>query len=89
MISEKRNGRGRKDLYRDLEASMAGVELVVAVLVGAGLGYLADKYFGTFPYLLVIGFILGAITGFRSAFRFARKSEKRNGEKGKENEGSL
>lgn len=60
---------------------MAGIELVVAVLVGAGLGYLADRYFHTFPYLLVVGFILGAITGFRNAFRLVHKNEKRSADK--------
>lgn len=64
-------------MYRDLEASMAGIELVVATLIGTGLGYLGDKYLKTFPYLMVIGFILGAIAGFRNAFRAISKIEKR------------
>lgn len=70
---------GRPGLYRDLEASMAGIELLAAILVGAGLGYLADRYLGTFPYLLIVGFVLGVITGFRNAFRLIVKSGKQNG----------
>ncbi len=57
---------------------MTGIELVVAILIGTGLGYLGDRYLNTFPYLMVIGFVLGAITGFRNAFRLISRSEKQD-----------
>ena len=53
-------------------------ELVVAVLVGAGLGYGLDYLFGTRPWLLLIGLGFGIAAGFMSVFRVAGKMEAEN-----------
>jgi len=57
-----------------LDASTLGIELVVSVLIGAGAGYWLDKRLNTFPWLTVIGLILGATAGFLSAYRAFIKS---------------
>ncbi|MGK2285717.1 AtpZ/AtpI family protein [Pedomonas sp. V897] len=46
-----------------------GVELVAAVLVGAGMGWLLDRWFGTSPWLLILFFLFGVAAGFRNVQR--------------------
>jgi ATP synthase protein I len=46
-----------------------GIELVAALIVGLGLGWLADRYFGTRPWGLIGGFFLGSAAGIVGAFR--------------------
>src|SRR6266542_3254573 len=44
------------DFRKGLSYAMRiGVELISALAVGGGLGYLADWYFGTSPWLIVVG----------------------------------
>lgn len=50
-----------------------GVELVAALVVGAGLGYLADWYFDTRPWLVVIGLFLGMSAGLLNIYRAASR----------------
>ncbi len=53
-------------------------ELVVAVLVGAGLGYGLDKLFGTQPWILLIGLGFGFAAGIMSVLRTAGKMDAEN-----------
>jgi ATP synthase protein I len=46
-----------------------GIELVAALIVGLGLGWLADHYLGTRPWGLIAGFFLGSAAGMVNAFR--------------------
>ena len=50
-------------------AFRAGVELVAAVGVGAGIGLLLDHWLGTNPWLMVVFFVLGAAAGFMNVYR--------------------
>jgi len=50
-------------------------ELVVAVLVGAGLGYLLDRLFGTAPWILVVGLGFGFAAGIMNTLRVAEKMD--------------
>ena len=47
----------------------AGLTLFASVLVMLFLGWLADRLFGTAPWLLVAGIFLGAVLGFYLFFR--------------------
>jgi ATP synthase protein I len=59
--------------------SRIGVDLVAGTFVGALLGYLLDRMFGTAPWLMIAGIFLGAIAGFRNIFRYLNDLEnKRN-----------
>lgn len=63
--------------------SVIGIQLAVSTIVGAGIGYLLDRWLGTEPWLLVLFFILGTIAGFREMFRTvsqASQDEGRNNE---------
>jgi F0F1-type ATP synthase assembly protein I len=50
--------------YTDL-----GLEFAVAIALGVGLGYLADKKLNTLPLFLLIGLLLGATSGFLNIYR--------------------
>lgn len=58
-----------------LRASTVGIHLVAATFVGLFMGVILDTLFGTKPWLTVIFFILGLITGFRDLFRMINKVE--------------
>jgi ATP synthase protein I len=46
-----------------------GVELMVAVAVGAGIGWAIDRFLGTRPWFMVALFVLGAAAGIMNAWR--------------------
>lgn len=56
-----------------------GLELVVAVLIGAGGGYWLDQKLGTLPLFLLIGFVLGSAAGFLNIFRLIASENKKKG----------
>ena len=70
----------QKNLGKDLGViTRVAIDLVAGTLVGALLGYLADRMAGTAPWLMVVGVFLGAIAGFRNTFRYLSNLEnKRN-----------
>jgi F0F1-type ATP synthase assembly protein I len=45
------------------QSSVMGVELLAATLTWAGIGWLLDRRFGTAPWLLAIGALLGNMAG--------------------------
>lgn len=52
-------------------AARLGLELVVATVVGAFLGYLLDQRLDSRPWGMVAGLLLGAMAGFRNVYRIA------------------
>lgn len=50
-------------------------ELLVSVLVGAGLGYGLDRLLGTKPWLLILGLGFGFAAGIRGVIRIADKMD--------------
>ena len=46
-----------------------GVELVVATMLGAGLGWWGDRSFGTAPWLMLVGIVIGVAAGLRNIHR--------------------
>ncbi|MFN3448369.1 MAG: AtpZ/AtpI family protein [Roseococcus sp.] len=47
----------------------AGVEVVSALIVGVGLGLLLDGWLGTWPWLFLVFFVLGAAAGVLNVYR--------------------
>ena len=45
-------------------AAAASYSLIGAIVLLGGLGYFADGWFGTAPWLLLIGLLLGIVVGF-------------------------
>lgn len=54
-----------------------GTEMVASVLIGTLGGYGLDRLFHTKPWLMIIGFILGSIAGFRGLFRLLNRDKEK------------
>lgn len=66
---DERQRQFRKDLWRDMDAGwVATTELVSGVAVWMGLGWLADRWLGTDPWLMLAGAVLGFVLGMYLAF---------------------
>ena len=48
-----------------------GTELTVATVIGGLLGYALDSFFGTKPWGMVIGILLGSAAGCLAVYRVA------------------
>ena len=46
-----------------------GIELVSALVVGVGIGWLLDRWLGTQPWLLLLCFLLGSAAGVLNVYR--------------------
>ena len=57
-------------------AFRVGIELAAGLVVGGGLGWLLDQWFGTMPLMLILFFFLGAGAGIRNVFRTAQEINK-------------
>ena len=51
-----------------------GIELAVSVVIGLLGGRWLDDKFGTSPWLMLFGLLLGVVAGFRSLIRTARRA---------------
>ncbi|MCS6931601.1 MAG: AtpZ/AtpI family protein [Acetobacteraceae bacterium] len=47
----------------------AGVEVVSALIVGVGIGWLLDRWLGTFPWLFLVFFLIGGAAGVLNVYR--------------------
>jgi len=54
------------------------IELVAGVAAGAFLGLMADRWLGTKPWLLIVGFILGCGAALMNVIRVANAEERRS-----------
>ena len=50
-------------------------EMVAAVAVGTIIGYILDNWFGTKPWLILIFFFVGVITGILNVIRSAKNMQ--------------
>ena len=55
------------------DALQLGASIVLAVFIGAGIGYWLDGKLGTFPYLSIIFFFLGIAAAGRNVWIAVRK----------------
>jgi ATP synthase protein I len=47
----------------------AGVEVVSALIVGILIGYLLDRWLGTWPWLFLVFFVVGSAAGILNVYR--------------------
>lgn len=52
-----------------------GAELLSGVIVGAALGYLADRIFGTKPWCLAVFLFFGGAAGILNVYRLAKQED--------------
>jgi ATP synthase protein I len=65
-----------------------GVELVAALVVSVGFGWLLDRWLGTRPWLMVAFFFLGSAAGMMNVYRVANGMGLSAGFKRSDGEGS-
>jgi ATP synthase protein I len=51
---------------------MEGGSFISSILAGALLGYLADRWLGTDPWLVTVGIILGSYSGFMKMWHYSK-----------------
>ena len=68
--------RRSKRMYDGLSASSAGLELGIAVGLGAVFGAWLDGKLGTEPWMMLGFLILGLIAGFRGVLRAVARAER-------------
>jgi ATP synthase protein I len=59
------------------EGWMAGGSFFGSIVSGTLLGYFADRWLGTEPWLVVIGVALGAYSGFMRLWTYSKQAESR------------
>ncbi len=69
---KKRNsGNKKSDNVNFSNAIRLSTEFVVAILVGVGIGWTIDRFFGTAPWAMIIFLPMGFIAGVRNIMRAA------------------
>ena len=71
---------GKKPSYTQyrmlLTASSIGLAVAIAIFLGLALGLFLDRYFGTKPWLMIAGLLLGVAAGFRNLWVMAARVER-------------
>ena len=72
----------RSKVSKDTSSSKLGIafkistEMVAAVAVGTIIGFILDNWFGTKPWLILIFFFVGVVTGIMNVIKSAKKMQK-------------
>lgn len=54
---------------------VASSAFLASILSGTLLGYLADRWLGTEPWLVVVGIIVGSYSGFMRMWKYSKSME--------------
>ena len=79
-IAKNKVSKRLKD-SKDTSSSKLGIafkmstEMVAAVVVGTIIGFILDNWFGTKPWLILIFFFVGVITGILNVVKSAKKMQ--------------
>jgi len=68
----KNRFEGYKKLYI---LGTAGVQLVVSILIGFGMGLALDRWLGTAPWFMLLFIFFGVAAGYLNIYRMAVKAE--------------
>ena len=58
---------------------VVGGSFFASILSGFLLGFFADEWLGTEPWLVILGILIGAYSGFLRLWHFAKQAEERPG----------
>ncbi len=75
-----KDGRWKNIVQVGGTASTMGLHIVSSIIVGLAIGYYLDDYFGTKPYLIMIFFILGVLSGFKMVWEDFQRLQRRQQE---------
>ncbi len=53
-----------------------GIEMGLSLVIGLGIGYYLDRYFGTSPILLILFMMFGLVAGMKRLYSLWKKVEK-------------
>lgn len=86
-LQEARRQRGTNDQAESSQSKLGiafrlVTELLAGVIVGGGIGWALDRFFGTSPFLLIVMFLLGVAAGMVNVVRAARQMEEDSGRPG-------
>jgi len=62
------------------EGWLQGGSFTTSIVSGMLLGFFADKWLGTDPWLVVVGILLGTYSGFLNIWRYSKKLEEAGNE---------
>ena len=62
--------------FRAAQFASVGLEMGIAIAIGAGIGYLLDKWLKTSPWLLIVFLLFGVAAGFKGLYDAARRASK-------------
>jgi len=68
--------RTSRRMFEGLSASSAGLELGIAVAIGALFGRWLDGKLGTEPWMLLVFLVFGLIAGFRGVLRAVARADR-------------
>lgn len=68
-VGDRSDGRQESQAFGLGLAMRLGTELVVATMIGVGIGYGLDRWLGTQPWLLLLFLLLGSVAGFKNVYR--------------------
>ncbi|PCI04177.1 MAG: hypothetical protein COB78_07545 [Hyphomicrobiales bacterium] len=68
---ERGTGRRNTDATGFSQAMRLSTDFVAAILVGAGLGWAIDRFFGTTPWAMILFLLLGFCAGVLNVMRSA------------------
>jgi ATP synthase protein I len=60
--------------FRAAQVASLGLEMGIAVAIGAGLGWLLDSWLGTKPWLLLVFLLFGVAAGFKGMLAAAERA---------------
>lgn len=74
MDPEQQHRETSRDKAQSIGAlSTVGLSFVLAIALGAWLGYMLDKWLGTGPWCFLLFFVLGMVAGILNVYRTATK----------------
>ena len=89
-IERRREGDGKRpDTGGDPRSGLSlalriGIELVAALIVGTGIGYLLDQWWGSKPWAMIVFFVLGSAAGLMNVMRVMKGMNDTVGYRGKD-----
>ncbi|MDP3014597.1 MAG: AtpZ/AtpI family protein [Candidatus Subteraquimicrobiales bacterium] len=66
-----------EESLKETSHAFLGIHLAFSTLIGLGIGYLADKYLGTKPWLMIVGIFWGAFAGFLEIIKVAQRQDEK------------
>ena len=66
----------KRELFKALlDYGTLGLEMGLSLVIGLGIGYYLDKYFGTSPILLILFMMFGLAAGMKRLYSLWKKAE--------------